>query len=112
MVLVQGLVSRETSPTDGAVVTVSRYHFRIGHHSIYVVGWRGCVKEVDYSRLSPFRFNTGPGASNVIPDSVDIKGTVRALTQVRGYAKMEKRGTRRCPVIANVSPVLRAIYMA
>jgi IAA-amino acid hydrolase len=47
----QSLVSRETSPTDGAVVTVSR-------------------------------LNTGPGASNVIPEEVEVKGTVRALTQV------------------------------
>jgi len=45
----QPLVSRETSPTDGAVVTVSR-------------------------------FNTGEGASNVIPDQVEIQGTLRALT--------------------------------
>ncbi|MEW5299169.1 MAG: hypothetical protein WDW38_005057 [Sanguina aurantia] len=45
----QTLVSRETSPLDGAVVTVSR-------------------------------FNTGPGASNVIPDQVELQGTIRALT--------------------------------
>ncbi|BDA48415.1 IAA-amino acid hydrolase ILR1-like 5 [Coccomyxa sp. Obi] len=45
----QPLVSRETSPTDAAVISVSR-------------------------------FNTGEGASNVIPDSVSMAGTLRALT--------------------------------
>lgn len=44
----QTIVSRETSPVDAAVVTVSR-------------------------------FNTGPGAANVIPDSVELQGTIRAL---------------------------------
>jgi IAA-amino acid hydrolase len=48
----QTLVSRETAPTDGAVVGVSR-------------------------------FNTGPGASNVIPNSVEMLGTIRALTHAR-----------------------------
>eukprot|EP00798_Chlamydomonas_sp_ICE-L_P027170 gene27170-2410_t len=46
----QTLVSRETSPTDGAVVTVAR-------------------------------FNTGAGANNVIPNAVELGGTVRALSQ-------------------------------
>ncbi|GAX76830.1 hypothetical protein CEUSTIGMA_g4276.t1 [Chlamydomonas eustigma] len=55
----QSLVSRETSPTDGAVVTVSR-------------------------------FNTGQGASNVISDAVEVKGTIRALTQ----ATFERLHTR------------------
>jgi IAA-amino acid hydrolase len=45
----QPLVSRETSPTRGAVLTVAR-------------------------------FNTGAGASNVIPDGARLAGTLRALT--------------------------------
>ena len=45
----QSLVSRETSPTDSAVISVTR-------------------------------FNTGAGASNVIPSEVALKGTLRALT--------------------------------
>ncbi|KAG2482906.1 hypothetical protein HYH03_018188 [Edaphochlamys debaryana] len=45
----QAIVSRETSPIDSAVVTVSR-------------------------------INTGPGAANVIPESVELVGTIRALT--------------------------------
>lgn len=55
----QPLVSRETSPTDGAVVTVAR-------------------------------FNTGEGASNVIPDSVRLTGTVRATTAER-FPALRKR---------------------
>jgi IAA-amino acid hydrolase len=45
----QPLVSRETSPTRGAVLTVAR-------------------------------FNTGEGASNVIPDTAVLAGTLRALS--------------------------------
>jgi IAA-amino acid hydrolase len=45
----QPLVSRETSPTRGAVLTVAR-------------------------------FNTGEGASNVIPDAARLAGTLRALS--------------------------------
>ncbi|PNW75781.1 hypothetical protein CHLRE_12g560800v5 [Chlamydomonas reinhardtii] len=55
----QTLVSRETSPVDAAVVTVSR-------------------------------FNTGPGAANVIPESVELQGTVRALTQAT-FERLHRR---------------------
>ncbi|EFJ49506.1 hypothetical protein VOLCADRAFT_59303, partial [Volvox carteri f. nagariensis] len=35
---------------------------------------------VDSAVVTVARFNTGPGASNVIPDAVHLSGTVRALT--------------------------------
>jgi len=46
---VQSIVSRETSPVDAAVVSISR-------------------------------FNTGAGAPNVIPQSVELMGTIRAIS--------------------------------
>ncbi|PRW20779.1 IAA-amino acid hydrolase ILR1-like 3 [Chlorella sorokiniana] len=48
VVALQPLLSRETDPLQGGVVTVSR-------------------------------FNTGPGASNIIPQSVNLVGTIRAF---------------------------------
>jgi IAA-amino acid hydrolase len=66
----QSIVSRETSPTDGAVVTVSR-------------------------------FNTGPGAANVIPDSVELMGTIRALTQ----ATFDRLRTRVGEVVTGTAAV-------
>lgn len=50
VVALQPLLSRETDPTEGGVVTVSR-------------------------------FNTGPGASNILPDSVEISGTIRGFSR-------------------------------
>jgi len=64
----QPLVSRETAPTDGAVVTVAR-------------------------------FNTGVGASNVIPDSVEMLGTIRALTG-RHFATLRRRVTEVAAAVA------------
>ncbi|KAK9815946.1 hypothetical protein WJX72_012465 [[Myrmecia] bisecta] len=61
VVALQPLVSRETSPTDSAVITVAR-------------------------------FNTGPGASNVIPETVTFSGTMRALTHEQ-FNKLRKRIT-------------------
>ncbi|KAK9797378.1 hypothetical protein WJX73_007694 [Symbiochloris irregularis] len=55
----QHLVSRETSPTGSAVVTVAV-------------------------------FNTGAGAFNVIPDKVQLGGTVRALTREQ-FDKLRER---------------------
>ncbi|KAI8463294.1 MAG: hypothetical protein J3K34DRAFT_527103 [Monoraphidium minutum] len=49
VIALQPLVSRETSPVDSAVISVTR-------------------------------FNTGPGAVNVIPESVELQGTLRALS--------------------------------
>lgn len=50
VVALQPLLSRETDPTEGGVVTVSR-------------------------------FNTGPGAANILPDAVEISGTIRSLSR-------------------------------
>ena len=78
----QSLVSRETSPTSSAVLSVTR-------------------------------FNTGPGAPNVIPDAVELQGTTRALTvaqQQRLRARVEEvvtlvAGAHGCNVTVEWSPV-------
>ncbi len=64
----QPLVSRETPPTRGAVVTVAR-------------------------------FNTGPGASNVIPDGAVLAGTLRALTSAE-FERLRRRIGEVVPAVA------------
>ncbi|KAL4433432.1 hypothetical protein ABPG77_010285 [Micractinium sp. CCAP 211/92] len=61
VVALQPLLSRETDPTEGGVVTVSR-------------------------------FNTGPGASNILPDSVEISGTIRGFSRP-AFAQLRQRVT-------------------
>jgi len=67
---VQPLVSRYTSPTSAAVISVTR-------------------------------FNTGDGAQNVIPASVNIQGTVRALTTKQGQ-DLRRRVTEVAEAIASL----------
>ncbi|KAL6761764.1 hypothetical protein V8C86DRAFT_2531108 [Haematococcus lacustris] len=67
----QPVVSRETAPTDGAVISVSR-------------------------------LNTGPGAANVIPDSVELQGTIRALS-LATFERLRRR-------VAEVANLTAATY--
>ncbi|KAG1676809.1 hypothetical protein FOA52_010318 [Chlamydomonas sp. UWO 241] len=81
----QSIVSRETSPTDGAVVTVSRFKTSPGDGPSQGTGPPDprCRPYLCLAKANCYKttFNTGPGAANVIPDSVELMGTIRALTQ-------------------------------
>jgi metal-dependent amidase/aminoacylase/carboxypeptidase family protein len=109
----QPLVSRETSPVDSAVVSVSRFNTG-GHHGrlALLALWAPCLgasagapaeqaaPPVSHSALCPTpphptpphptARHPGPGAPNVIPDGVDLAGTLRAFN-ADTFARLRRR---------------------
>ncbi len=109
VVALQPLVSRETSPTDGAVVTVAR--FNTGEQQKFLQGYSfypmlfhrsayrerftpqfrcllhahgsTCVSRHRCAETAPACLAAGEGAPNVIPDAVSLTGTIRALLPER-----------------------------
>lgn len=90
VVALQPLVSRETSPTDSAVVSVSEFNTggtlrRLRADSAPCCSpalLRACCLLVSerHNAVTSKSICAGPGASNVISDSVSMSGTLRAIT--------------------------------
>lgn len=93
VVALQPLLSRETDPLQGGVVTVSR--FNTGRRTwqrprctlaccSFMSSLHMCLASMKVHSCSPVGLLTcaaGPGASNIIPQSVNLLGTIRAFDQ-------------------------------
>ena len=108
IVAVQPLVSRETSPTDGTVVTVATVNTGLQCSDCCSTASQGraccawstcvarccCVRKGPALRMRCFLIKTlcgaGAGAPNVIPDKVQLSGTIRALTNKR-FGELRQR---------------------
>ena len=89
VVALQPLVSRETSPTDSAVVSVSEFNTGGALQRMQADSAPRCSPALLHACMRDSQEThscmsksvcAGPGASNVISDSVSMSGTLRAIT--------------------------------